>query len=219
MSVVDVSAITLTTTDDVLTLGLGDASLKVKLPRGERGLPGRDGLSVRGERGPPGEKGERGLDGRDSIVPGPKGEEGCRGLIGRTPQFQIGSVIVGETANVILSGDLDAPILNFVIPRGERGPVGVRGQDGRHGTHEKVALYHAGSSPRWSRDFISSHVLADGIIDIPVMTELDCGSWIYFRTFDVLAIAGLVEGVKRLDKEGCKFVVVPYNNQYLFTAF
>ena len=42
---IDADKITMDVAGDVLTLTLGDTSRKVKLPRGERGAPGRDGQS------------------------------------------------------------------------------------------------------------------------------------------------------------------------------
>lgn len=37
---------------------------------------------------------------------------------GTTPQFSIGTVETGDTASVTLSGTDEAPVLNFVLPRG-----------------------------------------------------------------------------------------------------
>ena len=219
MSLLDVEKITLDVAGDVLTLTLGDTSRKVKLPRGERGAPGRDGISIKGDTGERGEVGRDGQPGRDSIVPGEKGEKGEQGRIGLTPEFSIGQVQSGDVASVILGGTPDKPVLNFVIPRGERGFAGVPGKNGKDGTHEYVNLLYMGHSPRFCNQFLATHVICDGVVDLPEMTEADVGAWTHIKTLTDVVINGLLEQQCKLTKDSRKFIVVPYNNKFVFTSF
>jgi hypothetical protein len=219
MSLIDVNAITLDVAGDVLTLGLGDTSRKVKLPRGERGAAGRDGVSIKGDQGEKGETGRDGQPGRDSQVPGIKGDKGDAGRTGDMPNITIGQVLTGEQASVILGGTREEPILNFVLPRGERGFAGQPGRNGKDGSHEYIQLGYMGHSPRFTNDFISAHILADGLIELPEMTEADIGAWTYIKTFTEVSVSGLVEEVVRINKGARKFVVIAYNGKFKFTAF
>lgn len=219
MSLLDVEKIGLDVQGDVLTLSLGETSRKVKLPRGERGAPGRDGISIKGDQGEKGEVGRDGQPGRDSTVPGPKGEKGDAGKTGELPIITIGQVLTGEQASVILGGTREEPILNFVLPRGDRGFAGQPGKNGKDGSHEYIQLQYLGHSPRFNNDFISSHVLADGLIELPEMTEADIGSWTCIKTFTEVAVSGLVEEVVRINKGAKKFVVIAYGGKFKFTAF
>lgn len=219
MSLLDVKDIALEVAGDVLTLTLGETSRKVKLPRGERGIAGRDGISIKGDQGEKGEQGRDGQAGRDSMVAGPKGEKGDAGKTGDMPIITIGQVITGDQASVILGGTREEPVLNFVLPRGERGFAGLAGKAGKDGSHEYVQLQYMGHSPRYTNDFISAHVLADGQIELPEMTESDVGSWTWIKTFTEVAVSGLVEEVVRVSKGSRKFVVIAYNGKFKFTAF
>jgi hypothetical protein len=219
MSLIDVNDIALDVAGDVLTLTLGESSRKVKLPRGERGASGRDGISIKGDQGEKGEQGRDGLPGRDSTVPGVKGDKGDPGKTGELPIITIGQVLTGEQASVILGGSREEPILNFVLPRGDRGFAGQPGKNGKDGSHEYIQLQYLGHSPRYTNDFISSHVLADGQIELPEMTESDIGSWTYIKTFTDVSVSGLVEEVVRISKGAKKFVVIAYNGKFKFTAF
>ena len=94
---------------EVLALTVGDRTWKVKLPRGDKGPPGRDGVSVRGEEGPQGPPGRDGLPGRDSLVPGPQGPQGDRGFQGVCPQLIIGSIVTGDLGappSAVISGTI-----------------------------------------------------------------------------------------------------------------
>ena len=213
------SEISLTCVGDVLTLEIDEKVVKCKIPKGERGAQGRDGISIRGEKG---EKGEPGLAGRDSLVPGPKGEKGDVGEMGRpgmTPEISIGTVVAGETPQVILSGTHEKPILNFVLPRGERGEKGGQGRDGKHGTHEYIQLQYAGNNPRFNNDFLASYVIADGLVELPEMNESDIGKWTHIKTFDKVTVTGLVEGGVNLDRDSARFVVIAYGNTFKFSKF
>jgi len=219
MSLIDVKDIGLDVAGDVLTLTLGETSRKVKLPRGERGVAGRDGISIKGEQGEKGEQGRDGLAGRDSMVAGPKGDKGDAGKTGELPILTIGQVITGDQASVILGGTREEPVLNFVLPRGERGFAGQSGKAGKDGSHEYIQLAYMGHSPRYTNDFISAHVVADGQIELPEMQESDIGSWTWIKTFTEVAVSGLVEEVVRINKGAKKFVVIAYNGKFKFTAF
>jgi hypothetical protein len=219
MSLIDIEKIGLDVAGDVLTLSLGEISRKVKLPRGERGAPGRDGISIKGDAGEKGEQGRDGLPGRDSSVPGPKGDKGDCGKTGELPIITIGQVVTGEQASVILGGTREEPVLNFVLPRGDRGFAGQPGKNGKDGSHEYIQLQYMGHSPRYTNDFISAHVLADGQIELPEMTEADVGSWTCIKTFTDVSVSGLVEEVVRISKSAKKFVVIAYAGKFKFTAF
>jgi hypothetical protein len=219
MSLIDVEKITLDVAGDILTLTLGESSRKVKLPRGERGAAGRDGISIKGDQGEKGEMGRDGLAGRDSVVAGPTGPKGDCGRTGDTPSISIGQVVTGEVASVILGGTKEEPVLNFVLPRGERGFAGQPGRAGKDGSHEYIQLHYLGHSPRYTNDFLAAHVLADGQVELPEMTEADIGSWTCIKTFTEVAVTGLVEEVVRINKGAKKFVVIAYNGKFKFTAF
>lgn len=219
MSLIDAEQVSLDVAGDILTLTLGETSRKVKIPRGERGVAGRDGISIKGDTGEKGEMGRDGQPGRDSTVPGPKGEKGDCGRTGDTPLLSIGQVITGEQASVILGGTKEEPILNFVLPRGERGYAGQPGKAGKDGSHEYIQLQYMGHSPRFTNDFLSAHVLADGLIELPEMQESDVGSWTCIKTFTEVAVSGLVEEVVKITKSAKKFVVIAYGGKFKFTAF
>lgn len=215
----EIAKMSLSCAGDILSLQVGDKVLKARIPKGERGPAGRDGISIRGDKG---EKGETGAAGRDSTVAGPKGEKGDKGDMGLpapVPKFTIGSVVAGEQPNVVIAGTPEEPVLHFVLPRGERGLVGPRGIDGKHGNHEFIQLQYAGNCPRFSNDFLAAHVVADGVVELPEMKESDIGSWIHFKTFDKLTVTGLVEEAVHLDKAGAKFVVIGYGGKFMFTKF
>ena len=219
MSLIDVKDIGLDVAGDVLTLTLAETSRKVKLPRGERGIAGRDGISIKGDQGEKGEQGRDGQPGRDSMVKGDKGDKGDAGRTGDMPILTIGQVLTGEQASVILGGTREEPVLNFVLPRGDRGFAGQPGRAGKDGSHEYIQLAYMGHSPRYTNDFISAHVLADGQIELPEMQESDVGAWTWIKTFTEVAVTGLVEEVVRINKGSRKFVVIAYNGKFKFTAF
>ena len=100
-------------------------------PKGDKGDVGPIGpQGPEGPRGPQGIPGERGATG-ETGAPGLRGPEGPRGEAAYT--FEIGSVISGETASVRNTGADGNVILDFVVPRGETGPVGPAGQRGPAG--------------------------------------------------------------------------------------
>jgi hypothetical protein len=206
---------------DVLALELNDLKLVCALPRGPIGPAGRDGMSIRGDKGEVGEKGDPGRDGRDSVIPGPKGDVGAQGGIGKCPVLRMGNVKHGDDPDAIISRDSDELYtLHLTLPRGQAGPQGFAGRDGKHGTHEKITYNCFGTNPMWAVEMFSCHFIADGCLTLPYCNEEDCGKWFMVKTLTQLSLSGLVEGVVCLNKnEGGKFVVVPYNGQYLFTRF
>jgi hypothetical protein len=204
---------------DVLSVTIGDKVGKVKIPK-ERGPAGRDGISIKGDKG---ERGDRGEPGRDSCIPGPKGDKGdCgeTGSRGLCPNISIGQVVCGDLPAVILGGIPEYPVLNFVVPRGEKGDRGSAGLNGKNGSHESIDLFYAGHSPRFTSEWISKHVLADGMVECPEMRDDDIGSWFIVKSFTSMTVAGLVEDAVHLGKgEAGKFVVISVGGKSKFTRF
>ena len=223
MSAPDISGtnIVLSCAADILTLSINGSTSNCKVPRGERGPAGRDGMNIRGDIGPVGPKGDGGRDGRDSTVLGPKGDKGDIGQPGPAVKFSIGSVSYGDSPNVILSqSDIFNYILNFQIPKGTQGIQGLSGKNGKHGTHEIIEFTSVGHNPRFSNEFMAKHCIADGICDLPEWAEGDIGRWVYFKTFDRLVLNNCVEGSVVLDKnQSAKMVVVPYIGKFIMTRF
>jgi hypothetical protein len=77
----------------------------------------------------PGPEGKAGIPGADSQVAGPSGKDGesIVGPAGRDAKIVIGSVTAGDTASVSLRESEDGTILDFVLPRGEKGATGATG--------------------------------------------------------------------------------------------
>lgn len=92
----------------------------------------------RGEAGPQGEPGPAGADGQDGQQ-GPQGEPGPAGADGEpgaAATITVGSTTTGAAgtqASVANSGTEYAAVLNFTIPRGEKGPQGPAGPAGEDG--------------------------------------------------------------------------------------
>ena len=92
-------------------------------PQGEKGDKGD-----KGDVGPQGEQGIQGIQGEQ----GPVGETGPQGPIGKTPNIQIGNVETlepTEQATVTKTGTDEEPLLNFGIPKGEKGDPGEVTED------------------------------------------------------------------------------------------
>ena len=92
-----------------------------------------------------GDKGDAGADGADSVVPGPqgiKGDPGNHGLTGDTglkgdagdaATLNVGSTstgAAGSDASVTNSGSTSAAVFDFVVPRGDTGAQGAKGDAG-----------------------------------------------------------------------------------------
>jgi hypothetical protein len=212
----------LTCVGNVLSIELDDgASHKCVLPKGERGAPGRDGISIRGDKG---EKGEQGIPGRDSVVPGVRGEKGDKGdpgAVGATPVISIGKVDHGDAPKVYLHGTPEAPVMDFVLPRGVQGIPGRAGKDGKDGSHEYIDVLSLGHSPLFSDEWFAKHIIADGIISLPRdLPEEAVGRWVWIKTFDRAVINGTIEEFVSVEKnQSAKLVVVPYGDKFLFTKF
>ena len=110
-----------------------DVILHFKIPRGEQGIEGKVG-----PQGIPGPKGEQGNIGPQGI----KGEKGDPG----PSTIQIGNVETiepNEEAEVINTGTPVDVVLDFKIPRGEKGEqgdIGPRGMPGEIGRTEHIAI-------------------------------------------------------------------------------
>jgi hypothetical protein len=217
----------LTVIGDVLSLEMDGHTSKVKLPRGERGVAGRDGISIRGEKGDKGDKGDvpmwyEGCGWGQRGERGERGEKGDDGCIGKTPSFKIGTVVMGDSPAVILGGSVLEPELSFVLPRGAKGETGIRGKDGKHGTHEYAEIQTFGNSPRFTDEWFAKYVICDGVVELPAeMGESDLGRWFHVKSFDSCMFTGCMEGCVSIKKgeSGRKFMVVPYREKYVFTAF
>ena len=209
----------------VLSLTVDGAISKVLLPAGERGPPGRDGMSIRGDPGPAGPPGIAGKDGRDSMVPGPAGEKGETGPRPNPTPIRVGKVITGDephaSINVQGTGENTVHVLDLVIPRGQQGAVGRPGKDGSDGSHEYVKFLGLGHSPAWDDEFYGHHCVADGIMNLPEnLTDKEYGLWVHFTTFDRLVLNNAMEGQFAIEKsETAKMLVVPYAGKYVWTRF
>ena len=107
-----------------------DVILDFKIPRVEKGEKGDIGI-----QGIKGEKGDRG-----DI--GPQGVKGDRGDVGPAT-IKVGTtetVSELENASVSNSGTEKDVILDFKIPRGEKGEIGPRGLPGEIGRTEHIAI-------------------------------------------------------------------------------
>ena len=110
-----------------------DVILNFKIPKGIQGIEGK--IGPKGERGPKGEKGDQG-------VQGIKGERGDQG----PATIQIGNVETidaKEEAKVINVGTKADVVLDFKIPKGEKGDqgeIGPRGLPGEIGRTEHIAI-------------------------------------------------------------------------------
>ena len=99
------------------------------------GLKGEKG--EKGERGEQGPQGPRGVQGERGI----QGQAGKDGRDGITPNVQIGTVTTlepSQEATVTIRGTKENPILDFGIPKGEKGADAQDGQDGQGGGSETI---------------------------------------------------------------------------------
>ena len=113
-------------------------------PQGQQGVPGPTGppSNVPGPQGQPGEA---------SNVPGPVGATGKTGAVGgagpvgpsgKNATVRIGTVSVGDVASVKNVGTDSNVILDFVLPRGEKGDQGIsiKGDQGIQGESGKNGI-------------------------------------------------------------------------------
>ena len=97
-------------------------------PQGEKGETGDQG--IQGPEGPQGIQGPEGPKGDT----GATGSQGPKGDTGATPSFTIGSVSGGAEAGVTITGTASNPVLNFVLPKGDKGDTGATGATGSQGS-------------------------------------------------------------------------------------
>lgn len=103
--------------------------------KGDAGTPGAKGDT--GETGPQGPQGEQGPKGdkgdTGGIGPqGPQGATGPQGADGKAATITVGTVKTGEpgtSVSITNSGTTSAAVLNFTIPKGEKGNTPVKGTD------------------------------------------------------------------------------------------
>lgn len=81
---------------------------------------------AKGEQGVAGEAGARG-------EPGERGADGAKGDPGEAATITIGSVTSGAEASVENAGTANAAVLNFVLPKGDKGEKGDTGLQGAAG--------------------------------------------------------------------------------------
>lgn len=99
-------------------------------PRGEAGMPGE-----KGDTGEPGPKGDQGIPGAQGL----QGKQGPAGKDGTAATIAVGSVTTAEpgtNASVTNSGNEQAAILDFAIPKGlkgDKGDQGIQGEPGKTG--------------------------------------------------------------------------------------
>ena len=86
-----------------------------------------------------GEQGDQGPVGPAGPA-GPQGEQGIRGETGITPDFSIGTVDDGATAAATITGTAEAPVLNLVLPKGDKGDTGQTGQTGATGATPDISI-------------------------------------------------------------------------------
>lgn len=84
---------------------------------------------AKGEQGVQGIPGEAGAKGDT----GEKGADGAKGDPGEAATITIGSVTSGAQASVENAGTANAAVLNFVLPKGEKGDTGLQGATGEAG--------------------------------------------------------------------------------------
>lgn len=107
-----------------------DVVLNFRIPRGEQGIEGK--IGPQGIQGPKGEKGDIGPQG----IKGEKGDQG-------PSTIQIGNIETiepSEEAEVINVGTPVDVVLDFKIPKGEKGDIGPRGLPGEIGRTEHITI-------------------------------------------------------------------------------
>jgi hypothetical protein len=88
------------------------------IPQGIQGL--------KGDTGDTGDTGAQGIQG----IQGLKGDAGTNAV---NPIFTIGTVTLGETASVTVTGTYPNLVLNFVLVKGDKGDTGLTGEQGIQG--------------------------------------------------------------------------------------
>lgn len=128
----------------------------------QEGIPPAKGGNV---MGPPGQKGEPGKPGQK----GDPGEPGAPGRPGAAATVSIGTTTTGEAgteASVTNSGDSQNAVLNFTIPRGEKGEPGepgAKGEPGAQGPATAVSVGETTTGEPGTSASVTSTPTEDGI--------------------------------------------------------
>lgn len=109
---------------------------------------------AKGEQGVQGIPGEAGAKGDT----GEKGADGAKGDPGEAATITIGSVTSGTQASVENAGTANAAVLNFVLPKGEKGDTGLQGATGEAG-----AKGEQGESGKNGEDGFSPSVAVEAV--------------------------------------------------------
>lgn len=140
-----------------------------------KNLKGENGET--GPQGPPGPEGEPG-------PAGPQGEPGEKGEPGQAATVTVGTVETvepGVSASVENSGSTSAAVLNFKIPRGEKGADGAKGEPGQNVPATSNDL---GGIKAWNTDGTYKGVPVEidpktsftyAALNVPQMTDSDTG--------------------------------------------
>ena len=140
-----------------------------------KNLKGENGET--GPQGPPGPEGEPG-------PAGPQGAPGEKGEPGQAATVTVGTVETvepGVSASVENSGSTSAAVLNFKIPRGEKGADGAKGEPGQNVPATSNDL---GGIKAWNTDGTYKGVPVEidpktsftyAALNVPQMTDSDTG--------------------------------------------
>lgn len=114
-----------------------------------------------------GAKGEQGVQG----IPG---EAGAKGDPGEAATITIGSVTSGTQASVENAGTANAAVLNFVLPKGEKGDTGLQGVTGEAGAKgEQGEPGKNGTDGKNGEDGFSPTVAVEAVEDGTKVTITD----------------------------------------------
>jgi len=96
----------------------------LKMMRGPNGFYYIGAEGAKGSVGPVGPQGEK----------GDKGDQGDTGATGPSNVITIGTVTKGNEASVTITGESPNQVINFVLPKGDKGDQGVQGPKGDDGS-------------------------------------------------------------------------------------
>lgn len=122
---------------------------------------------AKGEQGVAGEAGAKG-------EPGERGADGAKGDPGKAATITIGSVTSGVQASVENAGTANAAVLNFVLPKGEKGDTGLQGVTGEAGAKgEQGEPGKNGTDGKNGEDGFSPTVAVEAVEDGTKVTITD----------------------------------------------
>ena len=125
---------------------------------------------AKGEQGVQGIPGEAGAKGDT----GEKGADGAKGDPGEAATITIGSVTSGVQASVENAGTANAAVLNFVLPKGEKGDTGLQGVTGEAGAKgEQGEPGKNGTDGKNGEDGFSPTVAVEAVEDGTKVTITD----------------------------------------------